>query len=256
VFDEELAFANEMADRASEIALGFFRGSFEVSIKPDASPVTEADLAVEAMFREAVAARFPGDGVIGEELGAGPQAERVWVIDPIDGTKNFADGVPIWATLLALQEGGRGVLGVASAPALGERYEALATEGARCNGRPIHVSDRASLSEAFLVYSSVEAWLQGPNRNAFEHLLRDTRRNRGFGDFWAHMLVARGAADLMAEPELAVWDWAALKVIVEEAGGRLTSFDGSEPAHGSSVLTTNGLLHDEVITRLALAGAA
>jgi histidinol-phosphatase len=254
VFDEELAFANEVADRASEIALGFFRGTFEVSIKPDASPVTDADLAVEAMFRKMVAARFPGDGVIGEEGGAGPQAERVWVIDPIDGTKNFSDGVPIWATLLALQVGGRGVLGVASAPALGERYEARATEGARCNGRPIHVSDRASISDAFLVYSSVEAWLDGPHRDAFEHLLGDTRRTRGFGDFWAHMLVARGAADVMVEPELAVWDWAALKVIVEEAGGRLTAFDGSEPTHGSSVLTTNGLLHDEVVARLAMAG--
>jgi histidinol-phosphatase len=256
VFDEELAFANEMADRASQIAMGFFRGTFEVSIKPDASPVTEADLAVEAMFREMVAARFPGDGVVGEEGGAGPEAERVWVIDPIDGTKNFADGVPIWATLLALQEGGRSVLGVASAPALGERYEAVATEGARCNGRPIRVSDRASLSDAFFVYSSVEAWLDEPRRGAFERLLRETRRNRGFGDFWAHTLVARGAADVMAEPELAVWDWAALKVIVEEAGGRLTSFDGSEPTHGSSVVTTNGLLHHDVVARLAVVGSS
>jgi histidinol-phosphatase len=251
VLDAELAFANEVADRASEIAMGFFRGTFEVSIKPDSSPVTEADLAVEAMFREMVAARFPADAVIGEEGGAGAGAERVWVIDPIDGTKNFADGVPIWATLLALQEGGRGVLGVASAPALGERYEAVAAGGARCNGRPIRVSDRGSLSDAFFLYSSVEAWLGGPHRSAFEDLVRRTRRNRGFGDFWAHLLVATGAADVMAEPELAVWDWAALKVIVEEAGGRVTSFDGSEPTDGSSVVTTNGLLHDEVLARLA-----
>jgi histidinol-phosphatase len=256
VFDAELTFANEVADRASEIAMGFFRGTFEVSIKPDASPVTEADLAVEAMFREMVAARFPSDAVIGEEGGAGPEAERVWVIDPIDGTKNFADGVPIWATLLALHDGGRGVLGVVSAPALDERYEAVAGEGARCNGRPIRVSERASISDAFLVYSSIDAWLDGPLWSAFDELLRDTRRNRGFGDFWAHMLVARGAADVMAEPELAVWDWAALKVIVEEAGGRLTAFDGSEPTHGSSVLTTNGLLHDAVLARLVIGDGA
>jgi histidinol-phosphatase len=250
VFEAEVGFANEVADRAAEIALGFFRGTFEVSIKADASPVTEADLAIEAMFRELVEARFPDDAVIGEEGGAGAGAERVWVIDPIDGTKNFADGVPIWATLLALQEGGRGVLGVASAPALGERYEAVAGGGARCNGRPIHVSERASLADAFLLYSSVETWLEGRHRRAFEDLVRDTRRNRGFGDFWSHVLVAWGIADVMAEPELAIWDWAALKVIVEEAGGRLTTFEGEEPTHGSSVLTTNGRLHDEVVARL------
>jgi histidinol-phosphatase len=253
VLEAELAFANEVADRAAEIAMGFFRGSFSVSWKPDDSPVTEADLAVEAMVRERLADRFPDDGVIGEEQGGEVREGRLWVIDPIDGTKNFADGVPVWATLLALQVDGRGMLGVASAPALGERTVAVRGDGVRCNGLPVRVSNRARLEEALLVYSSIDSWLEGPRREAFEGLLRDTRRNRGFGDFWGHALVARGAADVMAEPELAIWDWAALAVIVEEAGGRITAFDGSPLAHGSSVLTTNGHVHDEVVRRLGSA---
>jgi histidinol-phosphatase len=252
VLEEELSFANAVADRAAQIAMGFFGGTFEVRLKPDASPVTEADLAVEAMVRELVAARFPNDAVIGEEGGGEPEAGRVWVIDPIDGTKNFADGAPVWATLLALQVDGRSVLGLASAPALGERSEAVTGQGARCNGRAIHVSERGSLRDAFLVYSSLEPWLDGPRRGAFEALLHGTRRNRGFGDFWGHLLVARGAADVMVESDLALWDWAALRVIVEEAGGRMTTYEGSEPAHGTSILTTNGLLHEELVERLSL----
>ena len=251
MLERELSFANEVADRAAEITMASFLREVEVTIKPDSSPVTQADLAVERMFRKLVAECFPGDGVIGEEEGGEGGADRVWVLDPIDGTKNFADGVPIWATLLALRVEDRGVLGLASCPPMGERYEAIRDEGARLNGRPIGVSRRATLSEAFLVYSSAEGWIDGPRREAFFSLLRDTRRSRGFGDFWGHALVARGAADLMAEQELAIWDWAALQVIVEEAGGRLTTFEGGEPFHGSSVLTSNGLVHDDAVARLA-----
>ena len=254
MFERELAFANEAADRASEIAMSFFLGDFEVRQKPDLSPVTEADLAVENMFRASVAERFPGDAVIGEEQGRGAAAEREWIIDPIDGTKNFSDGVPLWATLLALHLNGRGVLGVISSPAMGERYEAVRGGGARWNGRDVRVSKHAALADAFFVFSSVDDWIEGPRHEAFLGLLRDTRRNRGFGDFWGHMLVARGAADVMVEPELAIWDWAALKVIVEEAGGRVTTFEGEEPSDGSSILTTNGLVHDEVVARLAGGG--
>ncbi|MBI3647946.1 MAG: histidinol-phosphatase [Actinobacteria bacterium] len=250
MLERELAFANEVADRAAEIAMSLFMGEFEVRIKPDASPVTEADLAIEEMFRERVAERFPRDAVIGEEGGAGRDAERVWVIDPIDGTKNFSDGVPLWATLLALRVEGRGVLGLIGAPATGDRYEAVRGEGARLNGRPIRVSARGELADAFIVFSSVDGWLEGPRREAFEGLLRETRRNRGFGDYFGHMLVARGAADVMAEGGLAIWDWAAPQVIVEEAGGRVTTFEGAQLSHGSSVLTTNGLLHDELVRRL------
>ena len=245
-------FANEVADRATEIAMSFFLGDFEVSIKPDSSPVTQADLAVEAMFRRLVAERFPNDAVIGEEGGGGggADAERVWVIDPIDGTKNFADGVPLWATLLALQVDGRGVLGVIGAPAMNERFHAVAGEGAFWNGSAIHVS-AAALDEAFFVYSSVDEWVFGTKREAFEQLLRTTRRNRGFGDFWGHTLVARGVADIMAEPELRIWDGAAPEVIVREAGGRMTTFDGVELFDRCSALTTNGVLHEELLRLLA-----
>ncbi|HYY08354.1 MAG TPA: inositol monophosphatase family protein, partial [Actinomycetota bacterium] len=187
--------------------------------------------------------------VTGEEHGEG-SGDRVWIVDPIDGTKNFADGVPIWATLLALQVDGRTELGLASAPAMSERYEAVRGEGARWNGREIRVSERP-LAQAFLLFSTVDDWLGGAREEAFRALVRDTRRNRGFGEFWGHLLVARGAAEVMIEPQLRIWDWAAIAAIVEEAGGRVTTFEGGPPWDGSSVLTTNGAVHDEVVRRLS-----
>ena len=246
---QELAFAHEVADRAAEISMSYFLGEFEVRTKADRSPVTQADLEVETEIREMIARRFPADAVTGEEHGEGA-GDRVWIVDPIDGTRNFADGVPIWATLLALQIDGRSVLGVIAAPALGERYEAVRGEGARWNGRDLRVSGRG-LAEAFMVYSSVDDWLGDDRRDAFMGLVRDTRRTRGFGDFWGHMLVARGAADFMLEPALRIWDWAPITVIVEEAGGRVTTFDGADPADGSSVLTSNAAVHDDVVRRLS-----
>jgi histidinol-phosphatase len=248
VFEEELAFAERMADRAAEIAMGYFRGRFDVRLKADRSPVTDADLAVEEMFRTEVAVVFPSDAVVGEEQGSG-SGDRRWVIDPIDGTKNFADGVPIWATLIALQVQGRGVLGIASAPALGERYAAARGQGATCNGSKIGVASR-HLADSFFVYSSADEWMS-KRRGAFEALLTRTRRNRGFGDFWGHMLVATGSADIMAEPSLRIWDWAALQVIVEEAGGRMTTFEGEPLSDGSSAVTTSSAVHAEVVEVLS-----
>jgi histidinol-phosphatase len=248
VFERELAFAHEVADRAAEIALSYFLGEFEVQQKADLSPVTIADITVETVVREMIADRFPGDAVTGEEHGEGA-GERVWIVDPIDGTKNFADGVPIWATLLALQVDGRSVLGLIGAPAMGERYEAVRGMGARWNERELRVSDR-KLEDAFMVFSSVDDWVEGSRHDAFMGLVRDSRRSRGFGDFWGHMLVARGAADFMLEPSLRIWDWAAITVIVEEAGGLVTTFDGKEPSDGSSILTSNAVLHDDIVRRL------
>jgi histidinol-phosphatase len=248
VFEQELAFAHELADRAAEISMSYFLGEFEVRQKPDLSPVTQADLEVETAIREMIAARFPDDGVVGEEHGVG-SGDRIWVVDPIDGTKNFADGVPIWATLLALQVDGRSVLGMASAPALGERYEATHGGGARWNGRDLRVSKRA-LDDAFMVFSSVDDWLGTAREPAFQSLLSASRRSRGFGDFWGHMLVARGAADFMMEPALRVWDWASVVIIVEEAGGKVTTFDGDPPSDGSSILTANPVVHEDVLRSL------
>ncbi|MEX2421920.1 MAG: inositol monophosphatase family protein [Actinomycetota bacterium] len=251
MYDDELALANELADRAAEIALGYFGGEFEIKRKPDRTPVTEADLAIEAMMREVLAERFPGDAILGEEQGLTGDAERVWVLDPIDGTKNFADGVPIWGTLIALQVDAVPVLGLASAPTIGERYAAVRGQGATMNGRPIHVRHTTTeLSEALVAFGGLEVWLSEEYRERFSSLVLTVRRARGLGDFWGHALVARGAADVMLEPRLRTWDFAGLSVIVEEAGGTISQLDGSALADHGSVISSNGVLHDEVLRRL------
>lgn len=251
MFEEELAFAEELADRAAGIALELFRGTFEVRAKPDQSPVTEADLAIEEMVRRAIRERYPRDAVLGEEGGLQEGGDRRWIVDPIDGTRNFADGIQIWATLIALAVDGAPVVGVVSAPALGERYAARTGAGATLNGLPIHVSRADRLSRAFVVHGQMADWLDGPHAEQVQALVREARRDRGFGDFWGHTLVARGAADVMIEAELNTWDFAALQVVVGEAGGRMTQFDGAPLEHGRSVLTTNGRLHDELVARLS-----
>jgi histidinol-phosphatase len=250
VYEQELAFANELADEADRIALSFFRGSFEVRTKVDRTPVTEVDVAIEKSIRAAVHERFPGDGVLGEEGGAEGDASRRWIVDPIDGTKNFADGVQLWATLIALAVDDVPVVGVVSMPAIGERYEAARGGGARMNAEPIHVSRADRVSRAFVLFGGMVDWLDGPDAHGVQQLMRNARRTRGFGDAWAHMLVARGSADVMLERELNTWDWAAVEVVVEEAGGTMSQLDGSPLAHGRSVLTTNGVLHDEILARL------
>jgi histidinol-phosphatase len=251
MWEQELAFANELADRAAEIALGFFGRTFEVRLKPDRTPVTDADVAIEEAIRGAIRDRYPEDGVLGEEGGSEERGRRRWVVDPIDGTKNFADGVQIWSTLIALVVDDEPVVGVVGFPALGERYEAAAGGGARLNGTPIHVSRADRIPRAFFVFAGMEDWLSGPYAQGVQGLAREARRSRGFGDAWGHCLVARGSADIMVELELATWDWAALQVLLQEAGGRMTQFDGSPLVHGGTVLSTNGLLHDEVVARLA-----
>jgi histidinol-phosphatase len=250
VYEAETAVAAELADRADVISTSYFQGSFRVERKGDGTPVTEADLAVEEALRAVLAKRFPRDAVLGEEHGLDGTGGRTWVLDPIDGTKNFAAGIQIWGTLIALIDNGTPVVGVASAPALGERYAAAREEGATLNGAPIRVSEEKGLSRAMLVWGSLD-WMNQPTGGAFRALAREAGRTRAFGDFWSHMLVARGAAAAMMEEELRIWDWAAVQVIVEEAGGRVTQFDGSPPADGGSVLSTNGFLHDELVARLA-----
>jgi histidinol-phosphatase len=256
VFETELAFANELAEEAGRIGMSFFRGTFEVREKVDKTPVTEADLAIEAMVREALRERFPDDAVLGEEAGLEGASDRRWIVDPIDGTKNFADGIQVWGTLIALAVEETPVVGVVNAPALDERYEAARGSGARMNGEPIHVSRADRVERAFVLHAETADWIDGPYARAYLDLVRGARRERGFGDFWGHMLVARGSTDVMLEPELATWDWAALWVIVEEAGGRVTTFEGERLSHGSSVLTTNGVLHDEIVARLTQAARA
>jgi histidinol-phosphatase len=258
VFDHERAFALGLADRAAEVAMGLFGGDgLKVRRKADLTLVTQADTSIERMLREQIGAAFPDDRILGEEEGGSHDPSgRVWIVDPIDGTANFARGVQVWATLIALQVDGSGVLGVASAPALGERYVAVAGEGATLNGAPIRVSGVAALAETHLLLQEFRELLTGADRDAVLGLVSDTWRGRGFGDFWAHVLVARGSAEVVLEPELSIWDYAAIEVIVREAGGRASTFAGEPLRHGGSMLTTNGLLHDEVLARLGRRGGA
>jgi histidinol-phosphatase len=250
-WDSELAFAHELADRAAEVGLEVFHREFEVRRKADDSPVTEADTRIESMLREAIAARFPGDAILGEEEGHQGSGDRLWIVDPIDGTKNFAARIPIWATLIALSVEGRTRMGLASAPTLGERYAAARGGGATMNGRPIHVSETKELREATVAIAGVGAWLRRPDRDAFLRMCEEGGRVRGFGDFWGHVLVARGACDAMMETSLRTWDFAALEVIVEEAGGRISQVDGSPLTDGLSALSANPALHAEITHRFA-----
>jgi histidinol-phosphatase len=249
MYEHELSFALGLADRAAEIGVSVFRGDVQITIKADLSPVTQADTEIEQMVRQQVAAAFPDDRVLGEEEGGDASGDgRVWIVDPIDATANFARGIPVWATLIALQVDGQQVLGVVNAPMLHERYEAVRGNGARRNGDRIRVSDIADIASSQLLFSSVRSLFELGN-DAMLEVLREAKRTRGFGDFWGHMLVASGSAEAMIEDDLSLWDYAALVPIVEEAGGRVTRIDGGPLQHDASVLTTNGAIHDELVRR-------
>jgi histidinol-phosphatase len=248
----DLAFALALADLADEVTLRRFRTSLAVESKPDLTPVTEADRETERLLRARIERDRPGDAVVGEEYGATPGAStRRWVLDPVDGTKNYVRGVPVWATLIALQDDTRGVVGVVSAPALGRRWWAARGQGAYAGGSPIHVSAVSDLGDAQFSYSSLAGWEKQRRLTGFLDLTRKCWRTRGFGDFWSHMLVAEGAAEIAAEPEVSLWDLAALQVIVEEAGGRFTDLDGNATPEGGSAVSSNGLLHDTALRHLA-----
>lgn len=254
----ELEAAREAALRGGEIALARFRGDPAARRKRDGTWVTEADEEVEAAIRDVLAGRFPGHNVHGEEeglraAGGGPPAEGAptWIVDPIDGTHNYMLGIPIWAVLVALRVDGEGVVGVVHAPALGETYEAARGGGSRMNGEPIAVAPVERLEDAHLIYSGLGWFVEEGLGEAPARLAARTWRDRGFGDFWGHVLVARGAAHVMVEAaRLSVWDVAALEPIVAEAGGRLTGLDGSPWSPGRGAVTTNGLLHAEVVAVL------
>jgi histidinol-phosphatase len=250
VFERELSFAHDLADEAARIGLAYFRGDFEVMTKADLTPVTEADLAIEARVRARIADAFPSDAIVGEEHGGRDAGGRTWILDPIDSTKNFARRIQIWGTLLALQVEGDLKVAVVSAPALDERYAAVRGEGATLNGRAIHVTPVHRVADAHVLHGGIKTWLEEPRGEAVLAMLAEASRTRAFGDFWGHVLVARGAAEVMVEPQLAVWDFAAPQLVVEEAGGRVTTLQGEPTFHGGSVLTTNGLLHDQLLARL------
>jgi histidinol-phosphatase len=245
--NRDLQLALDLADEADVITMHFFRAAtLSVKTKVDNTPVTEADLAVEKLLRERLAKSRPDDTIVGEEFGVTGSSSRRWIIDPIDATKNFMRGIPVFATLIALQ----GEVGVVSAPAIGMRWWASRGEGAFCNARPIHVSGIASIEEAQLSYDDVITFEKYGLRDRFLALDRRCGRSRGFGDFWGHMLVAEGACDIAIEPEVALWDVAPIQVIVEEAGGRFTDLAGDARPDGGSAVSTNGLIHDAVLEAL------
>jgi histidinol-phosphatase len=249
----DLALAIELADSADEITRARFgAGDLVVEAKPDLTPVSDADRAVEQAIRQCLATARPDDSISGEEFGSVGSGHRRWVIDPIDGTKNFVRNVPVWATLIALLDGDDPVVGVVSAPALGRRWWAHRGEGAWVSvagGQPhrLQVSQVSALSDASLSYASLAAWAELDRRDAFVALTERVWRSRAYGDFWSYMLLAEGAVDLAAEPELSLWDMAALAPIVTEAGGRFTGLDGIDGIHQGNVAASNGLLHKALL---------
>lgn len=246
-----LPFLITAADRADEIALRLFRKpGLRVETKPDLSPVTEADQAIEAAVRALAHERHPELGLLGEEQGksAGAGHARL-IIDPIDGTRNFVRGIPVFATLLAVEVAGEVVAGVASAPALGARWQAARGAGAFRDGRPLRVSSVGSLADALLFHGNLGVG-EGGMPPGILGLLTYVGHTRGFGDFYQHMLVAEGAGDIAVDPVMHPWDIAALQVIVEEAGGRATSLRGERSIRASSLVSSNGLLHDAALRGL------
>ncbi|MFI9509566.1 histidinol-phosphatase [Nocardia sp. NPDC052566] len=253
----DLELALRLADAADAITRARFGAlDLKVDAKPDLTPVSDADLAVEQALREVLGAERPGDSVLGEEFGGDVEfSGRQWVIDPIDGTKNFVRGVPIWSTLIALLEDGVPVVGVVSAPALARRWWAAAGAGAFTrfeSGAPkqISVSAVGKLDAASLAFSSLSGWRDRGLRDNFIALTDEVWRVRGYGDFLSYCLLAEGAVDIATEPEVSLWDLAALDILIREAGGTFTALDGTPGPHGGDAIATNGLLHDKVLTRL------
>ena len=251
--NSDLEFALEMVEVADQLAMARYRAlDLRVETKPDFTPVTEADRAVESALRDLIATQRPADGVIGEEFpNTNEEASRTWIIDPIDGTKNYVRGVPVWATLIALAVDGKPQVGVVSAPAMGRRWWASPEDGAFTQDvdgsvRSIKVSAVKELANASFSFSDSVGWdALGPN--ALARVTSSVWRSRGYGDFWSHLLVAEGAVDIAIEPELQSYDMAAFIAIVLASGGIVTGTNGQDPMLAGNAVTTNGLLHKEVL---------
>ena len=242
--------AVEAARAAGAIALKYFRGRFEVTLKPDATPVTQADREAERAIVEILGRAFPDHGVLGEEFGGHGSTEVRWIIDPIDGTKNFVRGIPVWATLIGLEERGEITVGVIHNPVTGELYTARRGGGAFLNGERIHVSAIAELGGATLVHAGLGLFREAGRWESFVRLVDATERQRGFGDYSGYGLVAEGKAELYLEVDLKPWYLAPCKILVEEAGGRFSDLDGRPTIYSGTALATNGRLHDAALALL------
>ena len=259
---DDLTLALSLADAADALALPRFEAhDFAVESKPDLTPVTEVDRAVEQLVSQRLAEERPDDALLGEEFGSrGTEGGRRWIIDPIDGTKNFVRGVPVWATLIGLYDGEEALVGVVSAPALGLRWWASAGGGAFRSVRGgqaqrLGVSRVGDLADASVSYSSLSGWQERGLRDGLLGLFDDVWRTRAYVDFWSYMMVAEGVVEIAAEPELELYDMAALVPIVTEAGGTFTGLDGRSGPFGGDAIASNGLLHEAARTRLNGAGA-
>ena len=255
-YTDDLRLAHVLADDADALTMARFKAlDLHVMTKPDLTPVTDADQAVEEGIRRTLSRARSRDAILGEESGSTGHSQRRWIVDPIDGTKNFVRGVPVWATLIALEVDGEVVVGVVSAPALNRRWWAMKDGGAwtgtsLLRASAIQVSDVSRIEDASLSYASFGGWEEHDRLDDFLALSRRCWRTRAYGDFWSYMLVAEGAVDLAAEPELELYDMAALDVIVREAGGIFTSLDGEPGPNGGNVLASNGKLHDQALAFL------
>lgn len=248
--DPDLEVALHLADRADAVTMDYFgSGDLAVRQKPDRTPVTDADLATEELLTAILTQRRPADGVLGEERGGRTTPDgRVWVLDPIDGTKNFLRGVPVWATLISLAVGGEPVLGVVSAPILGRRWWGAPGAGAYVDRmgrvRELHVSEVAKLEDCYLSTTELATWGRSGSVDAYLDLASKAYHDRAFGDFWSHCLVAEGVLDIAAEPVVSPWDIMAPAAVVRAAGGRCTALDGGSLWNGTGALSTNSNLHE------------
>jgi histidinol-phosphatase len=247
---EAVAAMIAAAQAAGEIAMKYYRGGFEVTIKPDQTPVTQADREAEQAIKTVLRGAFPGHGFLGEELGEEGSTDRRFIIDPIDGTKNFIRRVPIWAVLIGLEEAGEVTAGVVFNPASREMFWARKGDGAWADGQRLRVSDCGALDRATLLHADLHLLRQTGCWSPFVRMVDACSRTRGFGDYYGYGLVAAGKAEIYLETDLKPWDIAPVKVLVEEAGGRLTDFAGRSTIYEGSVLATNGHLHEQALAFL------
>jgi histidinol-phosphatase len=246
--DRALGAAIEAARAAGEIALKYYRTGFDVTLKADATPVTQADRGAEQVIREVLGRAFPELGFLGEEFGAVGNQRQRWIIDPIDGTKNFIRRVPVWATLIGLEEDGEVTAGVIHNPVTGELLSARRGGGAFSSGERIAVSEIPDLGQATLLHAGLRLLRESGHWEGLVRLVDATDRQRGFGDYLGYALVAEGKAEIYVENDLKAWDLAPCKIVVEEAGGRFTDFGGTPTIHGGTAFATNGRLHDAALT--------
>lgn len=245
----ELAVAT--AEQAGKLALQYFDHDVAVEWKQDHSPVTVADREAETLLRTTLLGKFPNDGFLGEEYGDKPGTSGYrWIVDPVDGTRSFVRGIPVWATLVGLEYQGEPIAGVVVIPAMGQTYRALRGDGAYRGERRIRVSDVATLAAATVFYTSLSWYKKAGRLDDIVQLLLQCQTSRGFGDFWGFVLVAQGSGELMVDYGVHIWDVAAIQPLIEEAGGKFSDWDGNVTIERPDVIVSNGKLHEEVLRRL------